>query len=86
MNQIFDKLFPVDAPDAPLWNEEHYVYLVHLREYLRDSKVSAMPVGPTQEDAHNYIVLSHRLDAQIELVDNLLANLKHQLQAQDEQS
>ncbi len=38
------------------------------------------------KDAHNYIVLSHRLDAQIELVDNLLANLKHQLQAQDEQS
>jgi len=84
MNQIFNKLFPVDSPEAPRWDEEHYIYLIQLRESLREAKVIAMPQGPTAEDAHNYVVLSHRLDAQIELADFLLDNLKTQLQIEGE--
>lgn len=73
-------LLVTEQPDPPKWGEGEYSYVITLRKSLRDARSTILPMGPTPSDLHNFAILAHRLDAQIELCDLLLANLTSSLE------
>lgn len=76
-------LLVTEQPDSPKWGEGEYSYVITLRKSLRDARATILPQGPTQADLHNFAILAHRLDAQIELCDLLLGNLTDSLKPTD---
>lgn len=75
--QLLAELQRSEMPDHPLFDTEVNAFILRVRKALMADKVEAMPLGPTPEDNHNFVVLSNRIDAQIELCNYFLYNLIH---------
>lgn len=85
LSKLQDQLAELDV-DPPLFEEQHYEYLLVLQKQLMQEKNRMMPQGPTPEDMHNFVILCHRNEAQQELVRFLLNNPIQQLQTEGEQT
>lgn len=79
MNHLYNDLRPLPELEVPPLSEDSTVFLLNLRRKLYLDKVSCMPQGSKPEDVHNFVILSHRLDAQIELVDTMLQGISNQV-------